>query len=209
MKIQIVSRSLFVLLALPACEPEAESSTADLENEAAQSRAGAVQTSVYRVDVGAPIDGTTGRRWLENYRRTTGNEPGSYTIASSTLRRLLAMPESVGISMQFGTDDAGGLHIFPSAVDNAGRILAVTVASADTRRFIGQYTGVVKSHFFGRNTFMRLLDEEHCEAVRATLALDDGLAPQLLLSDAGQKEPRVYEDASYPCLSSCPHDEEF
>ena len=100
------------------------------------------------------------------------------------------------------------MPIFPSAVDSAGRLLTDVAAPADARRFIDQYSGTVKSHFFGSDTYTRLLDEGRCEAVRATLALDDALAPQLLLSDAAEKEPRVYEDESAVCPTICPQHEE-
>ncbi len=89
-------------------------------------------------------------------------------------------------------------------MDREGRGIADTAVPVDARRFIGRYTGTVKSHFYGRNTFTRLLDERRSEAVRATQAFDEDRAPQLLLSDAAEKEPRVYEDASFPCRSACP-----
>ena len=207
MKTRFPFCSLLVLLNLSACDLGSEEAMLE-GSDVSQSGAGALSTPAFRVDVGAPIDGTTGRRWIQNYRRATGNEPVSYTISSATLRRVLEAPGSVGISMQYGADDAGRLHIFPSAVDSAGRLLTDVAAPADARRFIDQYSGTVKSHFFGSDTFTRLLDEGRCEAVRATLALDDALAPQLLLSDAAEKEPRVYEDESAVCPTICPQHEE-
>ena len=195
MKTRSVSCLWFALLASSACDLETEGSAFE-QADLSPRNEGARNSSVFRVDVGAPIDAAIGSRWMDNYRRATGNEAVSYTIPSATLRQELAAAGSVGIRLQYGTDDAGGLHIFPSGVDSAGRLL--TVMPADARRFIDQYRGGVKSHFFGRNTFVRLLDEGRCEAVRATLALDDALAPQLLLSDAAEKEPRSYEDMSHP-----------
>ena len=281
MKTRHVSCMWFALLASSACELETE--------EAAPEQAGVspmdedlLSTSVFRADVGAPIDAATANRWMENHRLATGDDTVSYIISSAVLREVLSAPGSVGISMQYGTDDAGRLHIFtspvdsagrsltatpedakrfiaryrgavkahffgrntftrlldegrcgavratlalwslpassapycmlmpifPSAVDSAGRLLTDVAAPADARRFIDQYSGTVKSHFFGSDTYTRLLDEGRCEAVRATLALDDALAPQLLLSDAAEKEPRVYEDESAVCPTICPQHEE-
>ena len=198
---------LYALLALSACELEAEDTAPELQVNVSETSADALSTPIFHVDVGVPIDGATGSRWIENYRRATGDEAVSYTIPSANLQRALDAPGSVGISLQYGMDDAGGLRIVPSAVDSTGRILTDTAAPADARRFIGRYKGTVKSHFFGRNTFTRLLDEGRCEAVRATLALDDARAPQLILSDAADKEPRVYEDESRPCPPYCPKPE--
>lgn len=195
MKTRPVSCLWFALLASSACELEAEEVALEQAHVSPTNEV-ALSASVFRVDVGGPIDAATATRWMENYRRVTGSEVFSYTIPAATLRQALAVPESVGISMQYGTDDTGELHIFPSALDNAGRVL--TAPPGDVRRFIEQYRGAVKSHFFGRNTFARLLDEGRCETVRATLALDEALAPQLLLSDAAEKEPRSYEDMSHP-----------
>lgn len=209
MKMQAMSGVLLVWLALPACEFEAaEDAGTELQTDVSQSSAEALSAPMFRVDVGAPIDGATGSRWMENYRRTTGSESASYTIPSATLQRALAAPGSVGISLQYGTDDAGELHIFPRGVDSADRLLTDTTTPIDARRFINQYRGTVTSHFFGRNTFTRLLGEGRCETVRATLALNDALAPQLLLSDATEKEPRIYEDESRPCPPYCPKSEE-
>lgn len=128
----------------------------------------------------------------------------SYTMRAAALRQILEMPGCVGISLQYGVDDSGELQIFPIGVDGDGRGIADTAVPAEARRFIGRYTGTVKSHFFGRGTFTRLLEERRSEAVRVTPAFDDDRAPQLILSDATEKEPRIYEDASYPCRSACP-----
>ena len=209
MKMRAKFGVLLVWLAISACDSESEEAGAELHTEVSRSSASELSAPTFRVDVGAPIDGATGSRWIENYRRATGDEAVSYTIPSANLQRALDAPGSVGISLQYGTDDAGGILIVPSAVDSTGRILTDTAAPADARRFIGRYKGTVKSHFFGRNTFTRLLDEGRCEAVRATLALDDARAPQLVLSDASDKKPRIYEDASSPCPPVCPQHEEF
>lgn len=115
-----------------------------------------------------------------------------------------ARPGCVGISLQYGVDDSGELQLFPIGVDGDGQGIADTAVPAEARRFIGRYRGTVKSHFFGRDTFTRMLDERGGESVRATPALDDDRGPQLLLSDAAEKEPRIYEDESNPCRSACP-----
>ena len=203
MKASIVSAS--VLLALAACEEmEPEDAAEEPQRELSADSANEAETPIFHAAVGAPIDAGTGTRWIENHRRVAGSEVVSYTIRVETLRRILGSPGCVGISLQYGVDDSGELQIVPVGVDGDGRPIADTVVPVEARRFTGRYTGTVKSHFFGRNTFIRLLDERHSEAMRATPALDDDRAPQLLLSDAAEKEPRVYEDRSFPCSSACP-----
>ncbi len=137
----------------------------------------------FHAAVGAPIDAATATRWIENHRQAAGRGVASYTIQAAALRRILERPGCVGISLQYGVDDSGELQLFPIGVDGDGRGIADTAVPAEARRFIDQYTGTVKSHFFGRDTFTRLLDERRSETVRVTPALDDERAPQLLLSD--------------------------
>ena len=202
MKVPTVFGSVLVLLSLAACEMESEDA-ADEQTELSAVRADAAVRPIFHAAVGAPLDAATATRWIAN-RQAAGRELTSYTIRAAVLRRLLRLPGCVGISLQYGVDDSGELQLFPIGVNGEGRGIADTAVPAEARRFIGRYRGTVKSHFFGRDTFTRMLDERGGEAVRATPALDDDRGPQLLLSDAAEKEPRIYEDASFPCRSSCP-----
>ena len=203
MKVPTLSGSVLVLLALVACEMEFDD-VAEPQTELSADRADAAVKPIFHAAVGAPIDAATATRWIENHRQAAGREVASYTIQAVALRRILERPGCVGISLQYGVDDSGELQLFPIGVDGDGRGIADTAVPAEARRFIDQYTGTVKSHFFGRDTFTRLLDERRSETVRVTPALDDERAPQLLLSDAAEKKPRIYEDESNPCRSSCP-----
>ena len=204
MKVSTVSGSIFVLLTLAACDMESEDAAAEPQTELSAARADAAVRPIFHATVGAPIDAATGTRWIENHRRAMGREVASYTIRAAALRRILKLPGCVGISLQYGVNDSGELQLFPIGVDGDGRGIADTAVPAEARRFIDQYTGTVKSHFYGRDTFTRLLDERRSETVRVTPALDDDRGPQLLLSDAAEKEPRIYEDLSNPCRSACP-----
>lgn len=189
------SRSMFVLVALVACDVEAP-------EEALRSVSPETAPSDFHAAVGAPIDAATAKRWIENLRRAEQREGASYTLPAATLRRLLALPGSVGVSLYYGLDDAGELELFPVGTDREGR--AIAGLSEGARRPIRRYTGPVSAHFFGRDTFTRLLDEQRSEAVRVTPARDDEAGPQLLLSDAAEEDPHTYEDASFPVPEDSP-----
>lgn len=195
----LLSASLVVSIASAGCELDAGDPQAELSRDDAN----AAVLPVFHEGVGAPVDAATATRWID-HRRAAGAGDGSYTVQAAVLRRTLELPGCVGISLQYGVDDAGAVRLFPVGVDGSGRTIDDPSSPADTRRFIGRYTESVRSHFFGRDTFARLLDERHIEVVRATPALDDENAPQLLLSDAAEKEPRIYEDESRPCPPACP-----
>ncbi len=198
-----------LLLASAACETEVEGAADESQMElSADPASGVAVPSVstvhaFHAGVGAPIDARTGIRWIENDRRVASGEVISYTIRAATLQRILELPGCVGISLQYGVDDLGEILLLPIGVNGDGLAIGDSVP-AGAKRFTRRYTGTVKGHFFGSDTFTRLLDERRSEVVRATPALDDDHVPQILLSDAAEKEPRVYEDRSYPCASACP-----
>ena len=196
-----LSRSVFVLVALTACEMEAfEAAQTALPADPGD----ATTPSNFHAAVGAPIDAATAKRWIENYRQADDRGFASTTIQAATLRRIQGLPGCVGVSLYYGLDDAGAVQIFPIGTDGEGRAIAGTPLPAEATRWIRRYTGPVKSHFFGRDTFTRLLDERRSEIVRVTPALDDDQAPQLLLSDAAETEPRIYEDESFPVTEDAP-----
>lgn len=170
----------FALFTLTACDVE------NVDVHAADP-ANTDLVAKYHEGVGAPIDSALGVQWIDNHRRT-GPVVRPYTVRAAALRRALAVPDCVGITLRYSAEAPGGTELVPLATDREGQPLT----NVDRLR------GTVRSHFFGRDTFTRLLDERRIELVRATPALDDEGRPQLLLSDAADEHPRVYEDRSNP-----------
>ena len=62
MKASSVSGSVFVLLALTACELESEDAAEEPQTELSAARADAAVRPIFHATVGAPIDAATGTR---------------------------------------------------------------------------------------------------------------------------------------------------
>lgn len=198
MKTSKVSGSVSVLLTLAACDMQ---TLEQVQVSDAQDLEDVTAPSSFHAGVGAPIDAALGARWIENHRQTTESEVASYLIEAATLRQFLELPGCVGIGLYHAVDDSGQPRLFPIGVDSEGRAIAGATVPVEARRSIRRYVGPARYHFFGRNTFHRLLDEQGVALVRATPALDEQGAPQLLLSDAAETEPSSYEDVSMPSTS--------
>ena len=164
----------------------------------------------FQKTVGAPIERSIGQRWVNNYINANG-QTFEYTISADAIRQILSQPGCNGISLRYGRDDRGRLHIIPVGVDDKGREMkAEQVTTSDgiidwetSKTFASSYDGTIRSHFFGANTFERLFQNKDCQAIRMTGALDDEEQPQLLLSDVIYSNPQSYEDFSRPCPPFC------
>lgn len=162
--------------------------------------------------IGSPIDRATALRWMTNFAKV--NPQTSVTehfIQATVLKRIISNSACVGISLHYSLDGLGQLHIIPAGIDGTGKMIAnigmdlggLTIDWPTQLQWMTNYTGNVRSHFFGALTFTRLLTSQ-VQIVRVTLALDDSGNPQLLLSNASASDPNNYEDASSPCPPVCP-----
>jgi hypothetical protein len=174
--------------------------------------------STFNVSVGAPIESTTGERWIGNYTKNADGSPKTYTIKAAALNKILCNKKCVGISLAYAQDKQKILHVLPIGVDGEGRIIfanSVYTQNGDiswkaAKNWIANYTGPVQSHFFGQNTFQRLWENGNADVV-ITFALDDNNSPQLLLavatpaSASGKVSAQSkFEDASAACPPACP-----
>jgi hypothetical protein len=170
------------------------------------------QTASFTRSVGKPVDGTIGQKWIENYKKANGRDFEFYILKAEAFQNILSNSSCIGISLHYAKDDEGNHHIIPIGVDLSGALMKSeknTLSSGEISWDIGQQwisnsSGIVRSHFFGANTFNRLLIDGGALSIRMTKALDDNNKTQLLLSDAGKMEIQSYEDASSPCPTVCP-----
>jgi len=175
-------------------------------------------TNTFNVAVGAPIEETTGERWINNYTKDAAGQGKTYTIKASALNKILCDKNCVGISLAYAQDKQKGIHVLPMGVDGDGRIISAKsvytqngdISWKTAKSWITNYTGPVQSHFFGQNTFQRLWANGNADVV-ITFALDDNNNPQLLLavatptSNSGKVSSKSnFEDASAACPPACP-----
>ncbi|GHN00521.1 hypothetical protein WSM22_20100 [Cytophagales bacterium WSM2-2] len=163
----------------------------------------------FNKSVGAPISREIAMRWMANYKTKTG-ATAEYFIKAGDLQKILADNNCIGISLHYATDTRGQLVIIPIGIDADGKLMkASTVANelswTTAWQWIDNYRGEMKSHFFGMQTFARLLTEQKATLVRASLAKDDKGQQQLLLSNASNADPDDYEDESRKCPPQCPN----
>lgn len=161
--------------------------------------------------VGAPIDGDLGRDWIKNYN-SSQNSSLEYFMSMQSLENILIKKACVGICLYYAQDDQGDLIILPVGINEKGMAMIPIYVQTEkgnitwktAQQWMSNYQGKVKAHFFGSNTFNRLKNEPYLQVVRASAALDGKGAPQLLLSNAAQSDPSVFQDASRPCPPYCP-----
>jgi hypothetical protein len=193
-----------------------QSTTASGSTSAANART--ENASAFNVTVGAPIESTTGERWISNYKKDYASEAKTYTIKAGALNKILCDKKCVGISLAYAQDLQKRLHVLPMGVDGEGRIIAAKsvytqngdISWKTAKSWTSNYTGPVQSHFFGQNTFQRLWANGNADIV-ITFALDDNNNPQLLLavatptSTSGKVSSKSnFEDASAACPPACP-----
>ncbi|HTH56126.1 MAG TPA: hypothetical protein VL728_08760, partial [Cyclobacteriaceae bacterium] len=184
--------SLLVLLLVNSCTEQKITSTPAGSTPALSSpETGPATTSpTFHKGIGSPIDRATALRWIANFAKVNPTAPATeHFIDAGVLKRIVSNSTCVGVSLHYSRDGAGHLHIIPIGTDSNGKQIPnlgidigdSTIDWQTQQRWITNYTGNVRSHFFGTQTFSRLVQ---AEIVRITMALDDSGNPQLLLSDA-------------------------
>jgi len=73
-------------------------------------------------DSGAPIDGVTAKRWMDNYK---GRYPEPDTkfacfYGNKIINQILSQPDCIGIRTYYGIDDAGEEQFILVGVDSEG-----------------------------------------------------------------------------------------
>ena len=180
-------------------------------SQSAATSASASTVGAFNEYVGKPIDRSTALRWIDNFVKANPRATREYVIDASVLKEIMADASCTGISLNYATDGNGSLHILPIGLNRDGKILPMQTISTrsgkidwrTSQEWISNYAGYIRSHFFGTMTFTRLLDEQRSSQVRVSLALNDAGAPQLLLSNASEISPSLYEDKSSPCPPVC------
>jgi hypothetical protein len=174
-------------------------------------------TQIFHKSVGGPIKKEQGSEWIENYKKKNG-KLFTYTIESSALNKLLNDPWAEGVVLYYGVDDNGNRHVLPIAIHGDGTLVkTASVASQNGEiewdsaiRFIENYSGATRSHFFGSNSLNRLINEQKAKKIVGTSALDDDGEEQLLLSVAGVTDATLeYLDRSNPCPPHCNADQDI
>lgn len=178
----------------------------------------ASNSSPFNETVGAPIEYSTGERWIDNYTKDYASQSKTYSIKADALNKILSNKKCVGISLAYAQDFQKRLHVLPMGVDGDGKIISskmVYTQNGDiswktAKCWISNYTGPVQSHFFGQNTFQRLWVDGNANVI-ITFAVDDNNNPQLLLAVATPPSPSgkvsaqsKFEDASAACPPACP-----
>lgn len=159
--------------------------------------------------VGGPIDGDLGRKWIAN--RLKLYRPYSYMLTAKAIQHILDQPGCIGISFYYAMD-GNTMHILPYGVDENGRIIKTSTVPTEkdeikwevAAEWRAAYTGVVKAHFWGANSFIRLIDEEKSTWLRFTAALRDDGKVELLISNAEEEMPKRFQDQSGSCPPYCP-----
>ncbi len=185
-----------------------------------QSRTGESFTSelnepIFNASVGAPIDGSLGRRWITNFANTASGGRLEYFILVRDLQKILYQENCVGICLYYAKNNRDELVVLPIGLTEKGILLKNEFIDTEdgpinwktAQEWISKYKGEIKARFFGRNTFERLTKNSECKVIRVSYAIDDMGKDQLLLADAGISDPLVYEDASRPCPPYCPLNE--
>ena len=188
----------------PGASPKVDAATFDNISSTGQ--------TLFNKTVGAPIDNQTGLRWIKNFTNANpSNVSAGYIIQASTLKGILSNSSCVGICLYYGVDNSGQVIIIPVGINTSGKVIAQSVAIQSStvnwqtaQQLIDNYSGKIKAHFFGSNTFNRLLTDQNSPSIRILPALDDSGNPQLLMSNVSVFNPTSYEDDSIVCPPICP-----
>jgi len=215
-KLLRLALSAFVLLLIAdSCTEQKIVSTptgsapSPLSNQETQGGATAL---VFDKSIGSPIDGATARRWMANFKDANPSVTATeHFVSASVLKKIISNSTCVGISFHYAQDVMGQLHIIPVGVASNGKMIAnpgtdIGDSNVDwqtQQRWINNYKGSVRSHFFGAQSFDRVFLGLQTQIVRVTLALDDSGNPQLLLSNASDATPSEYQDRAGSCPPYC------
>jgi hypothetical protein len=167
-------------------------------------------------EVGGKISSEMGKRWIDNYSKITGKS-FTYSIRSSAIEEILTDQTVDGVVMYYAETDEGDRHILPFGVKNGKRLRAERipietgyVSWEESLAMIENHKGKFKSHFFGANTFQRIIRERQVKVILITCGMDEKSINQLLLSDGDlvsmesiASEDAGYEDKSYVCPDLC------
>jgi hypothetical protein len=202
MKKHLINFTLLCLL-ISCSDPANPDQTSGLPLTASQ--------SMYQSFVGKQIPGDQGRSWIERYVQKNQNH-FTYLLPSKNLMDILSSKECAGISFTMAVDTKQRMHALPLAVATNGALMQSGQVMTDSTaidwktsgEWVASYQGEVRSYFFGRKTFDRLISQKMAAIVKLELAVSDDDKPQLLLSDGNQTIPSDYEDDSFKCPSFCP-----
>lgn len=157
----------------------------------------------FHKEVGAPIDGTLGRQWIQNYKKSNTGRM-DYFLTISSLKSILDNTDCVGICFYYAINGQNEQLILPVGIKKDGTALIPVkveteqgaIAWKTAKQWMANYKGFIKARFFGSNTFDRLLEDNTCQVIRASFALNNQGAPQLLLANAAVSDPFVFENVS-------------
>jgi hypothetical protein len=165
----------------------------------------------FKKTVGGPVAQSITARWIDNYKKQHGLAK-TYSINAEKLTNILSRPLCNGISMHYARDEKFNLHILPIGVDASGKIMATENVATENgdidwdtaQQWISNYSGPARSHFFGANTFERLIHQQEGVTIFAELALDDKMVPVVLLSnDKTITTGNDKQDISIICPPNC------
>jgi hypothetical protein len=216
-KIQTIVLPCFLIALLSCAEHGIETdqekiSSVDNASSSVSAASSIGKDNPFKKTVGGPVTQSITARWIDNYKKQHGLAK-TYSINPEKLTNILSMPSCNGISMHYARDEKFNLHILPIGVDASGKIMATeNVATengdidwATAQQWINNYSGLARSHFFGANTFERLIHQQEGITVFAELALDDKMAPVILLSnDKTTTTGNDKQDVSAVCPPACP-----
>lgn len=182
---------------------------------------------LYR-SIGERIPLETGLRWMELYRKKTGQsrQGGSpYLLPQHNFSAMMnSVPDAVGVAFHYALDDNGTQHILAVPVGptlnlwpesssrmildaNTGEAIDEPTAQAWAHNFETANPVAIWFHFFGEEIFDEIMALSYFQEMEIEQALNDAGKPQLLLWvwNQGQTtgrtagEPGSVYDASNPC----------
>lgn len=157
--------------------------------------------------VGAPLEGKTGRHWIRNYRQLESGGRVDYFLMIRDLEEIWKAPGCVGICLYYAVTNQNELIILPVGINEMGAMMQAKTIDTENgqidwitaKQWMLKHKGFVQAHFFGKNTFERLTKDPDCRILRASYAIDDEGNVELLLADAADSDPWLYEAKSLRC----------
>lgn len=199
---------------LMACQKKADSSATTIP----------VSQPYFHKGVGAPIDSATANRWKQNWiqrqskNRSTANTPAIFYLPATALRAIISRENTIGILFYYGQDSTSGVYLEAIGIDNRDYVMRTeTVITSNgpiswkmakqwRDYFKQQHPTGIWGYFEGTEAVERLLAQD-AKLVRIEFGINDNSSQTLLLSNAADPVPLVYEDNLRPCPSYCAIDE--
>jgi hypothetical protein len=166
----------------------------------------------FNKNVGAPVDGQTGSRWI-TYFKTKHGYNKTYTLNNNYIQTIISQSNCVGICLYYGLDGNNQAHVLPIGINNYGKrmqcdsisTMSGNISWIKAQQWIAKDPGIIDAHFLGSNTFYRL-NKTPCKTIRVDYALNDKNEQQLLLSNPCVLNAiKQYEDNSVQCPPFCPN----